>query len=287
MAQGKYLDGNGLKYLWQNIIKSYIDDVASELNIYTPTTSSIWEVPYVDIDGLYDSKGVHLVCRKNQLVGISVYDEVMGPHRRPVYAPNGVLYVDSSSNFDLTIGGKTFNIAMGEQWIDLDLAGVTDLNTTFQNNHNILSLSLCMDTSQLREIGYTFAGCTNLISLDISQWNISKISSLEREFDSCSSLEYLDLSQWDTTNVTNMDSMFNGCTSLVHLKFPGMGKTKNVTSVNLVNCPIDIDSVNSIFDYNRVEASLGSLTVTLSFTTISSLSSEQINQITAKGYTIT
>ena len=45
-------------------------------------------------------------------------------------------------------------------------------------------------------------------------------------FAGCSSLEYLDLSNFDTSNVTTMEFMFNGCSNLKEIK--GINKFKKI-----------------------------------------------------------
>ena len=44
-----------------------------------------------------------------------------------------------------------------------------------------------------------FYGCSSLETLDLSSFDISKVSHLHYMFNDCSSLKYLDLSNFDTT----------------------------------------------------------------------------------------
>ena len=71
------------------------------------------------------------------------------------------------------------------------------------------------------DISNIFDGCTSLISIsdNISKWNISKVTKMNRLFNQCISLESLpDISQWDTSNVTTIERLFNQCYSLKSLK---------------------------------------------------------------------
>ena len=69
------------------------------------------------------------------------------------------------------------------------------------------------------DISNIFDGCTSLISIsDISKWNISNVTKMNRLFNQCISLVSLpDISQWDTSNVTTMERLFNACYSLKSL----------------------------------------------------------------------
>ena len=55
-----------------------------------------------------------------------------------------------------------------------------------------------------------FQNCSSLISLDLSNFNTSKVTDMRFMFQSCSSLKTLDLSSFDTSNVTSYADMFYG-----------------------------------------------------------------------------
>ena len=60
-----------------------------------------------------------------------------------------------------------------------------------------------------------FSSCSKLTSLDLSNFDTSKvIMSMSSMFSSCSALTSLDVSNFDTSNVTNMSSMFSSCSEL-------------------------------------------------------------------------
>ena len=73
-----------------------------------------------------------------------------------------------------------------------------------------------------------FINCPSLSSLDVSNWDISNIRSMNSMFEYCSSLSSLNLSNWDTSNVMMMGSMFSGCSSLSSLDVSNWN-TSNVT----------------------------------------------------------
>ena len=62
---------------------------------------------------------------------------------------------------------------------------------------------------------YIFCGCKIDKLPDISNWNISKVSTISNMFSGLERLEKLpDISKWDTSNVTDMSFLFNKCTYL-------------------------------------------------------------------------
>ena len=63
-----------------------------------------------------------------------------------------------------------------------------------------------------------FEECSNIISLDFSNFNSSIVTNMRCLFNKCSELEYLDLSNIDTSNVTDMGFMFNECEKLKEIK---------------------------------------------------------------------
>ena len=59
-----------------------------------------------------------------------------------------------------------------------------------------------------------FLGCSELLTLDVSNWDISNVTNMSYMFWGCSELLTLDVSNWDISNVTDIGSMFMGCVKL-------------------------------------------------------------------------
>ena len=105
------------------------------------------------------------------------------------------------------------------------------INKQGKNQNNYLYVKMLFKEA-IVDISNIFDGCTSLISIsdNISKWNISKVTKMNRLFNQCISLESLpDISQWDTSNVTTMERLFNQCYSLKSL--PDIGKW-NTSKVN-------------------------------------------------------
>ena len=49
-----------------------------------------------------------------------------------------------------------------------------------------------------------FQNCTGLTSIDLSTWNVSKVTDMRYMFQNCTNLTSIDLSNWDTSNVVYM-----------------------------------------------------------------------------------
>ena len=62
-----------------------------------------------------------------------------------------------------------------------------------------------------------FNGCSSLTSLNLSNFNTSKVTYMNNMFNGCSSLTSLNLSNFDTSSVINIHDMFNGCVNLEYI----------------------------------------------------------------------
>ena len=78
-----------------------------------------------------------------------------------------------------------------------------------------------------------FSSCRDLTSLDLSNFNTSKVTEMFSMFDGCSALTSLDVSNFDTSNVTNMRGMFAGCSGLTSLDLSNFN-TSEVTDMNMM-----------------------------------------------------
>ena len=88
-----------------------------------------------------------------------------------------------------------------------------------------------LNTSNVTDMSYMFYNCTNLTSIDASNWDTSKVTDMCDMFFECHSLESLDLSNWDTSSVANMRGMFDSCESLKSINVSNLD-TSNVTDMS-------------------------------------------------------
>ena len=84
----------------------------------------------------------------------------------------------------------------------------------FESLNNTIKLtwnSLITNCSQM------FYYCSNITSIDISNFDTSKVVSMSNMFDHCFKLISIDFTNIDTSSLTNMNSMFWSCNSLLTL----------------------------------------------------------------------
>ena len=75
---------------------------------------------------------------------------------------------------------------------------------------NVLSLDVSnFDTSNVEKMNYMFANNTNLVSLDLSNFITDKVTTVERMFAGNYDMVNLDMRNADFSNVTNSDYMFH------------------------------------------------------------------------------
>ena len=61
---------------------------------------------------------------------------------------------------------------------------------------------------------YIFQNCSSLVSIDLSNFDVSKVTSLYRSFYGCKSLISIDLSMLNVENVNDFSYLFYDCISL-------------------------------------------------------------------------
>ena len=114
----------------------------------------------------------------------------------------------------------------------------TSLNSTFKG------LSSCVeiigvenwDTSNVTNMYEVFYECFSLKSIDISGFNTSNVTNICAILYRCKALSSkLDLSSWDVSRVTNMDLMFGFCESLIWLDISSW----DASSVTRISQPFD------------------------------------------------
>ena len=97
---------------------------------------------------------------------------------------------------------------------------------------NILGLDLSnFDTSKVTNMRSMFFGMSNLTTLNLSNFDTSKVTNMGSMFSGLSSLTTLNLSNFDTSKVTNMQKMFDDMSNLTALNLSNFNTSK-VTNMN-------------------------------------------------------
>ena len=103
----------------------------------------------------------------------------------------------------------------------------------FEGCSSLTSLDLSgWDTSAVTTMDRLFFGCSALTEIKgIEQLNTSAVSGFSGAFYKCSSLKSLDLSGWDTRKADRMDNLFSGCSALTEIKGIEQFNTSAVTDM--------------------------------------------------------
>lgn len=92
------------------------------------------------------------------------------------------------------------------------------------------------DTSEVQDISNCFLECTSLTEIDVSMLDTHNISNMQGMFNFCK-VNLLDLSNWDVSCVTSMDYMFSGASNLSRLDLTNWILNENVTLQSMfLNC---------------------------------------------------
>ena len=140
----------------------------------------------------------------------------------------------------------------------------------FSDMRSLTSLDLSnFDTSRVMDMGSMFASSSNLTSLDLSNFDTSKVTNMSNMFSTMFSLSSLNVSNFDTSKVTNMDGMFAYLYSLTSLNLSNFDTSKvanmssmfynsfGFTSLNLSNFDTsNVTNMNNMFSNMRSLTSL-------------------------------
>ena len=136
-------------------------------------------------------------------------------------------------------------------------------NRMFRDLSNLISLDVSsFDTSKVTNMEAMFAGMPSLTTLNLSNFDTSKVTRMNSMFEGVSRLTTLNLSNFDTSKVTNMEAMFGymyGLTSLNISNFNTSQVTnmrdmfsniRNLTSLNLTNFDTSqVTDMRAMFGY--------------------------------------
>jgi surface protein len=80
-----------------------------------------------------------------------------------------------------------------------------------QSMKDVINLN-SIDTSEITDMTYLFNSMEGLLKIDVSDWDVSNVTSMNNMFRSCVNLEkIIGIEDWDVSNVKNMQDMFRGC----------------------------------------------------------------------------
>ena len=116
-------------------------------------------------------------------------------------------------------------------YLNMDSRKMFSSRTDEPELKNILGLDLSnFDTSRVTDMSYMFFGTSSLTTLNLSNFDTSKVTDMQYMFIDMHSLTTLDLSSFDTSKVTNMHAIFSLMPNLTTLNLSNFN-TSNVTDM--------------------------------------------------------
>ena len=160
-----------------------------------------------------------------------------------------------------------------------------DMNSMFRNMSSPTSLNLSnFDTSKVTNMGGMFLGVSNLATINLSNFDTSKVINMSFMFFGMSKLTTLNLSNFNTSKVIYMNRMFSDVSNLTTINLSNFDTSKvidmgfmfydmsNLTTINLSN-----------FDTSKV-TNMGSMFYNMSKLTTFNLSNFNTSQVTNMDY---
>ena len=149
------------------------------------------------------------------------------------------MFIKESGN--IMILSKNFQTSPDQILINSKAIDPKTISHEFETPNNIIQL---IWENQLVDCSYMFSECSNIISLDFSNFDSSKCVDMTKMFYKCSELKYLNISNLDTSSVTNMNSMFYGCEKLASIDLSNFDTSKVVNMDKLFDFCKSIQYLN-------------------------------------------
>lgn len=153
-------------------------------------------------------------------------------------------------NIDTVFNGKTATAVY--TGIETNTYGKVD-DVPWSSICSQVTSSKAVDKIKPISMAFMFCNFSSLINLDVSNFDVSNVTSMKLAFNRCSKLTSLNVSGWDTSSVIDMSNMFAECSSLTSLDLSNFN-TSNVTNMGNMfgNCS-KLSSLNvSKFDTSKV-----------------------------------
>ena len=142
---------------------------------------------------------------------------VFGYIEDPVYITNKDI-----AKWDYIDGKEIVNVIVDTQ-TDFDRYEDNNLEGLFEDCSNLRLINGIeqWNTTGIERMSYMFAGCTHLVSLNLSSFDISNSREIYNMFDGCTNLRYLDISNFimgEESFLYNTTDMFRDCNNLRYLR---------------------------------------------------------------------
>ena len=156
-----------------------------------------------------------------------------------------------------------------------------DARSMFYWMSNLTSLDLSnFDTSKVTNMQGMFEHMSNLTTLNLSNFNTSKVTDMNSMFHDMFKLTSLDLSNFDTSKVTDMGAMFYEMRNLTTINLSNFDTSRVTNMGNMFSYMTGITTLDlSNFDTSQVTSMYGMFSFMYDLTTLN-LSSFDTSQVT-------
>ena len=135
------------------------------------------------------------------------------------------------SDFNGEIGGQICNFTTMPNEIIVNGQAYTSINKTINNlTEEINNITMKWETD-IDSCRVMFRGLSNLIKVDLTKFDASKVTDMSYMFYECIALESIEINEFNTRSLIDMKYMFYGCISLKYLNFSNI----NTTSVTYMD----------------------------------------------------
>jgi surface protein len=135
----------------------------------------------------------------------------------------------------------------------IDCSKVTNMHDFVNSCSNLVAIPKLNVSSKCNTLYYAFMNCTSLECLDVSDWDVSNVSTSGGIFNNCSKLKYIDVSKWDTSKFNSLNSMFSGCSSLTSIDVRNWNVSSIANTSNLFSSCSSLKSLDvSNWDISNV-----------------------------------
>jgi surface protein len=143
---------------------------------------------------------------------------VFGYIKDPAYITNK----DDETKSNYINDREVVNVIVNTQ-ADFDRYEDNSLDSLFNNCGSLRLINGIeqWNTTGIEYMQYMFAGCTHLVSLNLSSFDISNAHNIYNMFDGCTNLRYLDISNFimgEESHYYITNDMFRDCNNLRHLR---------------------------------------------------------------------
>ena len=124
----------------------------------------------------------------------------------------------------------------------------------FYEISNLISVDLSnFDSSNVINMNEMFSGCENLINIDLSSFKSKNLKYMNEMFSGCENLIAIDLSSFDSKNIKNMEGAFEFCEKLINIDLSSFN-TENLDNISdIFNGCINLENIDlTSFDFNKI-----------------------------------